>query len=60
MKDDTPGITWLLGLIESNTKRIILKTLPDRSSKTFAEIFKKNILEEKTIITDFMHLILPQ
>lgn len=52
MSDDTRGITWLMGIIEENTNEIRLKILNDRTSTTFAEIFKEKIKLKTKIITD--------
>ncbi len=52
LSDDTNGITWLLGIIEENSKNIKLIILKDRKIETFTEIFKTLLHEGTTVITD--------
>ena len=52
IEDDFPGVTWLVGIIEENTKDIRLEIVENRSLETFKEIFERNIEPGSTVITD--------
>jgi hypothetical protein len=52
LEDDFPGVTWLVGFIEENTRRIRYKIVENRSLDTFKRLFEENIKIGTTVITD--------
>ena len=43
LPDDYPGITWLLGIIEEDIKRIYLEIFKDRSLSAFMIVFENHL-----------------
>jgi hypothetical protein len=46
ISDDMPGVTWLVGLIESKSRGIKLVIVENRSVKAFKDYFKNIFLKE--------------
>jgi ISXO2-like transposase domain len=52
LDDNMPGITWLVGFIEQNSRRVKLEIVPDRKVETFKNLFERHIIPYTTIVTD--------
>ncbi|KAG0433828.1 hypothetical protein DMUE_5384 [Dictyocoela muelleri] len=53
IKDDNqPGSTYLVGLIEQNSGRMIIEIVPDRKIKRMTKLIRNYVLVETTTITD--------
>lgn len=54
INDDFPGITWLVGFVETSSteKRIKMEIISDRSEQTFKKLFEKYVEVGSTVITD--------
>lgn len=54
ISDDTSGVTWLVGFVETSSteKRIRLEVVPDRKEETISKLFLKYVSEGTTVITD--------
>ncbi|KAG0425750.1 hypothetical protein DMUE_6014 [Dictyocoela muelleri] len=51
--DETPGIQWLIGGVEvSESKKIFLEIIPNRTISTIHEVFQRHLNEGTIIITD--------
>jgi transposase-like protein len=50
--DDMPNITWLVGIIEEGTNRLIMKIVPNRSRETMKELFLRHISQGTIVKTD--------
>lgn len=50
--DSDTSIMWLVGIIEEESGKIILKFLPNRKIETLAQFISENILEKSIIKTD--------
>jgi hypothetical protein len=50
--DDTPNVTWLVGIIEEGTNRLVMKIVPNRSSEVMKELFRRHINQGTVIKTD--------
>ncbi|KAG0420500.1 hypothetical protein DMUE_6339, partial [Dictyocoela muelleri] len=50
--DDTPGITWLVGIIEEDTKNIKLEIVPNRSANIMKQVLARNIAIGTKVVTD--------
>lgn len=52
LPDDAPGVTWLIGVIEEQTRNFKLEILKNRKLNTMKKFFKKTVLESTTVISD--------
>ncbi|KAG0419839.1 hypothetical protein EQH57_0385 [Dictyocoela roeselum] len=52
MWDETPGCTWLVGLIEQYSGKIIIEIVPNRQIPTISKLIQKHVLIGTLIITD--------
>lgn len=50
--DNFPGITWLVGFIDENIRKIKYKIVADRSEETFKNLFERIVIPGTTVITD--------
>ncbi|KAG0420098.1 hypothetical protein EQH57_0298 [Dictyocoela roeselum] len=52
MIDETPGCTWIVGIMEQYTGRMIVEIVPDRTIPTITMFIRKHVLIGSLIITD--------
>ena len=52
LEDDFPGITWLVGFIEENSKKIKYEIVPDRKLDTFKLLFERSLNPGTIVISD--------
>lgn len=52
LNDDYPGVTWLVGFIEENSRNIRYEIVENRRIETFKHLFERIIKRETIVITD--------
>lgn len=52
LSDETSGITWLVGIIEEDSKTFYYEIVENRKQETMQALFKRYIKEETIIVTD--------
>jgi IS1 family transposase len=52
MFDSVKKAFWIVGAVEKNTRKIVLKVVPNRKKKTFLNFFRENIISNTVIKTD--------
>ncbi|KAM0674663.1 hypothetical protein GVAV_001850 [Gurleya vavrai] len=52
LNDDEKGLTWVVGVIESDSKNMKIFIVPDRKIETLTFFFESFILPKTTIVTD--------
>jgi IS1 family transposase len=52
MFDSVKRAVWIVGAVEENTRKIVLKVVPNRKKETFLNFFRENINSNSVIKTD--------
>ena len=52
LDDDTPGLTWLVGIIESDSRRIKFEIVDNRSLPVMMSLLERHVLPFTTVISD--------
>lgn len=52
LDDETPGLTWLVGIIEEQSWKVRFEIVPNRKAETFKDLFRRNIAPNAVIVTD--------